>query len=275
MTSEDSLSLVSYDATPDMKSHFYFVPRFCGAFVRAVHDVTGKLYGPDTYRMLLQAYAPDRRPSTPTLVGERDAYERTLRDAARAGDAAVNSGAARHDLPPAAAPAPAGPNGLEPAPSTPSAPSAQTLASRTSAPPTVAPGVALAELSRLINQGWQSEVDYLRTCIADRERRLADAMAVVTHESAERRAAVALAEAAANELTELRAVLAREQEQVARLTDEVAGQRLFALQSIELSRAETRLMRERMTTAELALARQEMVNDQLRIALSKAPGTPR
>ena len=57
---------------------------FLRAFIRVVHDLTGKLYGPDIYRRLLRAYAPGRNPSTPTIASERDALERELVNAAGA-----------------------------------------------------------------------------------------------------------------------------------------------------------------------------------------------
>jgi hypothetical protein len=46
---------------------------FALGFVRAVHAATGATYGPGTYRNLLAAYAPQRRPSTSTLAQEKAA----------------------------------------------------------------------------------------------------------------------------------------------------------------------------------------------------------
>lgn len=51
---------------------------FLRAFIRAVHEVTNKLHGPEIYRWLLRAYAPGRNPTTPTIAIERDAFEREL-----------------------------------------------------------------------------------------------------------------------------------------------------------------------------------------------------
>lgn len=47
-------------------------------FIEAVYQATGRTYGPDVYRRLLAAYAPERRPSTTTLAAEKTAFEQRL-----------------------------------------------------------------------------------------------------------------------------------------------------------------------------------------------------
>ena len=52
----------------DQRDHRPFVR----AFLRAVHEATGKTFSPAIYRRLLSAYAPQRRPSTSTLAIEKE-----------------------------------------------------------------------------------------------------------------------------------------------------------------------------------------------------------
>lgn len=58
----------------DLRNHRLFVRDF----IEAVHNATGRTYGPDVYRRLLAAYAPERRPSTTTLAAEKAALEQRL-----------------------------------------------------------------------------------------------------------------------------------------------------------------------------------------------------
>jgi len=58
---------------------------FVRDFVRAVHTATGRTYSPAIYRRLLDAYAPDRRPSTDTLAQEKNALVEALSEEAHAG----------------------------------------------------------------------------------------------------------------------------------------------------------------------------------------------
>ena len=56
---------------------------FVREFVAAVHLVTGKLFSPTIYRRLLDAYAPQRKPSTVTLADERRRLAELLTVASR------------------------------------------------------------------------------------------------------------------------------------------------------------------------------------------------
>jgi hypothetical protein len=73
---------------PDTQSHRPFVRDF----IRAVHLVTGRTFSPAIYRRLLNAYAPERRPSTTTLSIEKEFVEQEL--------ASVATVPARLPLPP-------------------------------------------------------------------------------------------------------------------------------------------------------------------------------
>lgn len=51
---------------------------FVHEFIKAVHAATGRTFSPAIYRRLLDAYAPDRKPSTSTLALEKESVEREL-----------------------------------------------------------------------------------------------------------------------------------------------------------------------------------------------------
>lgn len=55
---------------------------FLRDFIRAVYQVTGRTFSPAIYRRLLNAYAPERRPSTTTLSIEKEFVEQELAGAA-------------------------------------------------------------------------------------------------------------------------------------------------------------------------------------------------
>jgi hypothetical protein len=59
---------------PDSRSNRPFIRDF----IRAVYSATGRTYSPAIYRRLLNAYAPDRRPSTTTLALEKEFVEQEL-----------------------------------------------------------------------------------------------------------------------------------------------------------------------------------------------------
>lgn len=75
----------------------------------------------------------------------------------------------------------------------------------------------------------------------------------------------------ARELEEIRAALAQQRQAVAGMAEELKGQRLFAMQSIEMGRAETRVAKERAAELQSKIDRLEMTIDQLRMARG-APG---
>jgi hypothetical protein len=224
---------------------------FLRNFLRAVHAVTGKLYGPDIYRRLLRAYAPGRSPSTPTIASERDALERELAAAASA---------------PAAASLPAGP-GVHHQPAT--APALDTSVIRTVF------AEYLPQFARLTAQaGRDAQVDYLNGRQREAERATADAKAQAARLAGDLQAQVARAELLARELEASQTALAQQQLTVAKLAEELKGQRLFAMQSIEMGRSETRMAKDRAAELQSKIDQLEMTIDQLRMARG-APGATR
>jgi hypothetical protein len=218
---------------------------FLRAFLRAVHDVTHKLYGPDIYRRLLRAYAPGRNPSTPTIASERDALERELA---------------------AAAPAVAVP------------PPGVALSSASAVPGLDASMIrsvfteSMPQFARLAAQaGRDAQVDYLNARLREAERATSEARAQAARLAGELQAQVARADLLSRELEASQAAVAQQRQAVAGMTEELKGQRLFAMQSIEMGRAETRMARDRMAELQSKIDRLEMTIDQLRMTRG-APG---
>ena len=48
---------------------------FLAAFIALVREATGEVFGASTYRKLLKLYAPDYRPSTPTIQAEIESFK--------------------------------------------------------------------------------------------------------------------------------------------------------------------------------------------------------
>ena len=211
---------------------------FLRAFLRAVHAVTNKLYGPDIYRRLLRAYAPGRNPSTPTIASERDALERELAT-----------------VPPAAAPL------TGPAPFALAAPATDASLIRSIFTE------SLPQFARLAAQaGRDTQVDYLNARLREAERATSDAKAQAARLAGELQAQVARADLLARELSASQAALSQQRETVASLTEELKGQRLFAMQSIDSARAEMRMSKDRTAELQSKIDRLEMTIDQLRMA---------
>ena len=212
---------------------------FLRAFMRAVYEVTNKLYGPDIYRRLLRAYAPGRNPSTSTIAIEKDALERELTTSS-----------------PAAAPLPAGafqPFAVASAPDL-----AGIRAMFTESMP---------QFARLAAQaGRDAQVDYLNGRLREAERATSEARAQAARLASELQAQTARADLLASELEASQAARAQQQQTLISLTEELKGQRLFAMQSIEMGRGETRLVKERAAELQSKIDRLEMTIDQLRMA---------
>jgi hypothetical protein len=207
--------------------------------------VTGKLYGPDIYRRLLRAYAPGRNPSTPTIASERDSLEREL----AATGAAAGSTSAIPAMTPAAAAAP------------------EPFAIRALF------DEYMPHFGRVAAQaGRDAQVDYLQGRLREAERAAADAKAHAARLAGELQAQAARAEALAGELAARDAALAQLQTVVGSLTEELKGQRLFAMQSIEMGRAETRMAKDRAAELQAKIERLEMTIDQLRMARGATGG---
>ncbi len=220
---------------------------FLRAFMRVVHAVTGKLYGPDIYRRLLRAYAPGRSPSTSTIATERGDLERELA-------AAV----------PTVAPSSAGPALSLPAAS---APALDLSLIRT------AFAEQLPQFARLAAQaGRDTQVEYLQARLRDAGRATAEAKAAAACLAAELQEQTGRAALLARELETSQAALVAQQQVIASLTEELKGQRHFAMQAIELGRVETRLVKERVAELQAKNDRLETMVDQLRMARGNAGG---
>jgi len=231
--------------------HYPVDPRdhrpFLRAFMRVVHAVTGKLYGPDIYRRLLRAYAPGRSPSTSTIATERSDLERELA-------AAV----------PAAALSSAGPALSLPAVSAPALDLSLIRA---------AFAEQLPQFARLAAQaGRDTQVEYLQARLRDVERSTADAKAAAARLAAELQEQTGRAALLAQELEASQAALAQQQQVVSSLTEELKGQRYFAMQAIEIGRGETRLVKEHVAELQAKNDRLETIVDQLRMARGNAGG---
>lgn len=220
---------------------------FLRAFIRVVHDVTHKLYGPDIYRRLLRAYAPGRSPSTSTIATERSDLEREL-------VAAV----------PAASSSLAGPALTLPAAT---APALDLLLIRT------AFAEQLPQFARLAAQaGRDTQVEYLQGRLRDAERATSEVKAAAARFAAELQEQTGRAALLARELETSQAALVAQRQVVADLTEELKGQRQFAMQAIEMGRGETRLVKERVAELQAKNDRLETMVDQLRMARGNAGG---
>lgn len=219
---------------------------FLRAFIRSVHDVTGKLYGPDIYRRLLRAYAPGRSPSTSTIASERDAFEREISVARPPGQTAPADSALTR------------PTELAPAEWS----QLRTIFDE-----------YLPQFARLAAQaGRDAQVEYLQARLRDTEQAVADARAHAARLASELQAQTARADLLALELDAGKAALTHQQAMVGSLADELKGQRLFAMQSIEMGRAETRMAKDRAVELQGKIDRLETMVDQLRMARGATGG---
>ena len=218
---------------------------FLRAFIRVVHDVTHKLYGPDIYRRLLRAYASGRSPSTSTIANERQALERELANAA-----------------PATTSMPAG--SFQPTSAADAVLDTATIRAVFTE--------SMPQFARLATQaGRDAQVEYLVNKLRDAERATADARAQAARIAGELQSQAASVDLLTRELAASQSALAQQQNVVASLTEELKGQRLFAMQSIEMGRAETRMAKDRIAELQSKIDRLEMTIDQLRMARG-APG---
>lgn len=222
----------------DTRSHRPFVREF----IQLVHATTGKLYSPEIYRRLLDAYAPARRPSMSTLAEEREHAGRTL-TAALAPVLGEN-----------AAPGP-----LQAAPPS-------DIAERVADAVEARLGRSLdavaqqqnAQLDFYLHQLQQAEAELkaLRAHIATLVGQLAEA-----RQSAEQYRADAEAG---------RALIAQHVQSVAVLSQSADDMRKFALMSIEEARGEARELKDRCVELELQQHRDAQALDALRRANFRA-----
>ncbi len=197
---------------------------FVRDFVRAVHTATGRTYSPAIYRRLLDAYAPDRRPSTDTLAQEKNALVDALGDEAHAGRQldADTSEALAHVVQRAVD-------------------SALARQARHSA--------GAASHDRYAD----AQRDFLQARLADAERQLNDVRTQAARLAGEAQAAHAVREALQAQVDAAHAVAAAQSQRIERLASELAGMRTFALNAVDAVRGETRAWQDRCASLDAQL----------------------
>jgi hypothetical protein len=196
---------------------------FVRAFIRAVHEATGKTFSPAIYRRLLDAYAPERRPSTSTLALEKEVFVDALA-LERAGAAQV----AASDAP--------------------------QLAALIRAAVNEAVGNGLVPRTYVSAGGGVDAEVFWRDRVAETETALAEARAHAARLAGELLAARAAAECATAELADARRALEHQGTQLAKLAEEVQQSRRFAMRAIDDARGETRAWREQCAAIEAKAA---------------------
>jgi len=194
---------------------------FVRAFVRAVYEATGKTFSPVIYRRLLDAYAPDRRPSTSTLERAKQSLLDEL-DLEREGAAEIASADAPHLA----------------------ALIREAVFEAVGAYPLQPPHVAGTSASP------GTDVSFWRERAAESERAVAEAQAQAARLAGELLAARASFDAMAAELGAARSQVRDQAAQIGKLAAEFEQVRLFSMRAIDDARGETRAWRERCASVE-------------------------
>lgn len=202
----------------DQRDHRPFVR----AFMRAVHDATGKTFSPAIYRRLLSAYAPERRPSTATLAIEKQLLCDELvleRDGAAEGAAL--------DAPRLAA--------------------------------LIRSSVIEVMGERPVQRVHASadagvDVTFWRERVADMERTTADVQTQAARLAGELLAERAIADVLRSELAAARLALEAQAAHVGKLAGELEESRKFTMRAIDEARGETRAWRDRCAAVEAQAA---------------------
>ena len=209
------LTLIESSHPLDQRDHRPFVR----AFMRAVHDATGKTFSPAIYRRLLSAYAPERRPSTSTLAIEK---ERLCDELALEREGAAQ--AATLDAP------------------------------RLGEAIRAAVTDAIGEQAMPARQGGAGiagpDAGFWRDRAAETEQALADTRAQAARLAGELLATQASATLLATELEAARHTLSQQAAGIAKLAAEAEESRRFAMRAIDDARGETRSWRERCQVIE-------------------------
>jgi hypothetical protein len=203
--------------------------------IRAMLDVTGRLYGVPTYQRILRVYAPSRRPSTATILSVLVGVQRSF----------ANSSAPQ----------------VEPQRSTIVAPRAAAARTQQEDPTTVR--LLAIELEEHRRRRQLLEADNARLGVAMVEQSCELARALGEADSAERALSVM-----ADKLAEL-------VNTVTHITEAEKGGRAFALRAIEAARAESRLWRERYEGVQALRKEEQALLDSYRRAALGAPGPAR
>lgn len=211
------LSAIEANCPLDPRDHRPFVR----AFLRAVHEATGKTFSPAIYRRLLSAYAPERRPSTSTLAIEK---ERLADELALERDGATE--AATLDAP--------------------------RLGEAIRAAIVEAMGER-ATPTRHAGAGANAtgpDTAFWRERAVESEQALADARAQAARLAGELLAAQASVTLMANELEAARHTLNQQAASIGKLAAEAEESRRFTMRAIDDARGETRSWRERCQVIE-------------------------
>ena len=214
---------------------------FTRAFIRAVHQATGKTFGPDIYRRLLKVYGPGRRPSNDTLAAERRAFDQEL---------------ALLAAPPVAGAA--------------SGPASALDFAQPALPIAAALRCVLDEYLPLLarNRGngqADAHVDFITTRLAEAEQTLAEARAHAARLAGQLQEQAALALARQEQLAALQTALAAQAQATTQLASEVDAMRRHSLMSIDAVRGETRLVQERCARQEAVIKQKDAEIDMLRM----------
>ena len=196
---------------------------FVRAFVRAVYEATGKTFSPVIYRRLLDAYAPERRPSTSTLERAKQSLSDELA-LEREGAAEVASADAPH------------------------------LAALIRDAVREAIGERPAHLPHVASASAGTDVAFWRERAAEAERALADVQGQAARLAGELFAARASCDAMAAALAAARGQLEEQTAQIGKLAAEFEQARLFSMRAIDDARGETRAWRERCASVEAQAA---------------------
>jgi hypothetical protein len=211
------LSAIELNCPLDLRDHRPFVR----AFLRAVHEATGKTFSPAIYRRLLSAYAPQRRPSTSTLAIEKQRLcDELLLERDGATEAATLDAPRLGEVIRAAI--------------------AEAMGERTT--PTRRAGAGAGAAG--------PDTAFWRERAAESEQALADTRAQAARLAGELLAARASAELLATELAAARHTLNKQAESIAKLAAEAEESRRFTMCAIDDARGESRLWRERCQAVE-------------------------
>lgn len=199
---------------------------FVRAFVRAVYEATGKTFSPVIYRRLLDAYAPDRRPSTSTLERAKQSFIDEL-EIERQGAVEVAAADAPHLA----------------------ALIRDAVLEAVGTHPVHAPPQAIG-----ISASTGPEVLFWKERSAEAERAVADAQGHAARLAGDLLAARASCDALAAELSSMRTLLREQTAQIGKLAAEFEQARLFSMRAIDDARGETRAWRERCASVEAQAA---------------------
>lgn len=214
---------------------------FVGAFIRTVHEATGKFFSPAIYQRLLRAYAPVRRPSTATIASER---ARIMDDTAQLDLAAGSNDGQLERF---------------------------TQALRNAISDEL--DLRLTNLPRASASVGTAEQNFYENRLVECEQELRDIRARAAQLATQLAMATQRADMLDRELEQERQTSAKHIEQLQSFQTSVDDNRKFALMSIEDARGEVRYWKERCADLELQRQRDFQLVDAMRRLVSKQDET--